>query len=198
MTKIFNYDCTSQLYNSNSTVAKIAKYSLVGIGLVAIVETIKNVVLSPFNLIANYNNSSSLISEATTKTDKQQNKNWKKTALKVTVLLSIVTGLSYLFYIRFSAPRFSGAEQVISTCPDITNYIQERTCNNQTPSLLNLCTEAKKCLIEKVPYGYKWPHADCNSEKEIIHATISRINDASKNNLDSIITVAKEVGSLCR
>jgi len=52
--KIFNYDLTIQVYNSNNAFAKIAKYSLVGIALIAIVETIKNIVLSPIKLIANF------------------------------------------------------------------------------------------------------------------------------------------------
>jgi hypothetical protein len=56
-TKIFNYNFTNQIYNSNSTAAKIAKYTLIGIALVAIVETIKNIVLTSFRIIANYNNS---------------------------------------------------------------------------------------------------------------------------------------------
>lgn len=52
MTKIVNYNFTNQVYNSDSAIAKIAKYSLIGLALLAIVETIKNVVLCTFNLIA--------------------------------------------------------------------------------------------------------------------------------------------------
>lgn len=56
MNKIFHYPLTNQISNSDTTLAKIAKYSIVGIGLVAIVETIKNIVLIPFNLIAEFCN----------------------------------------------------------------------------------------------------------------------------------------------
>jgi hypothetical protein len=72
MSQIFNYTLTNQVYNSNTTIAKIAKYSLVGIALVALVETIKNIVMYSFDMIANYNNLNDVIKKDQKKSESQK------------------------------------------------------------------------------------------------------------------------------
>jgi hypothetical protein len=108
MNKIFNYTLSDRIYNSDYTLAKIAKYSLVVIALVVIVETIKNIVLTPFILTSNfYNlkpkdkknieslNQVSLFSESSSKKlqeNNQQKINLKKIVIGISIaILSVVT-----------------------------------------------------------------------------------------------------------
>jgi hypothetical protein len=108
MSKIFNYNLTHQIYNSDNTFAKIAKYSLIGITLVASVETIKNIVLTPFILTADfciskdenkkdfYKNQFSLINEYSESQNNQQKTNLKKIAIGISlVILGIITIAAY-------------------------------------------------------------------------------------------------------
>jgi len=54
LNKVFNYNWTNKIVESNNTTAKVVKYSLIGIALIALAETIANIVALPFKEIANY------------------------------------------------------------------------------------------------------------------------------------------------
>lgn len=115
--EIYNYNWTKQVYNSTSTVAKIAKYSLIGIALVAIVETIKNIVLSPFKIIENFYNrnkvepQNSIVEPSNNNivepknidilpsTNNQQTTNWKKIGIiaGIGICVLAIAGLAYYF-----------------------------------------------------------------------------------------------------
>jgi hypothetical protein len=100
------YNLTNQVYNSNSTIAKIAKYSLIGIALVAIAETIKNIVESIFKIITNSNIEKTALKKDGKKieplqTNNQQKGNWKKIAIRAAIAvlgIAVVAGLGY--YLR--------------------------------------------------------------------------------------------------
>lgn len=124
--KIFNYDLTNKIYNSDNAAAKIAKYSLIGMALVPVAETIKNVVLSPYNIIANYYNSDrektglkesgrtveplekqTSVSKPSKRsvTNNKQKRNWMKTAISLGVVALAVVGVAASGAYYFDAPK---------------------------------------------------------------------------------------------
>lgn len=94
--KIYSYPLTSQLYNSDSILAKTATYSIVGIALVALVETIKNIVLCPFNFVSELYSSKTEDKKIEVKKE-QPKRNWKKIVISGSFLVAAtILGISLL------------------------------------------------------------------------------------------------------
>lgn len=145
MTKIFNYDLTNQIYNSDSIAAKIAKYSLIGIALVTIVETIKNIVLSPFRIISNLNNSSIEVKKdkkieplekqvsSPSKFSKeleinnQQKRNWKKIAIGTAIIVLGIAAVSKYYF----SPAINGLTSEQLTVKDSCENLFSKSFNGR-------------------------------------------------------------------
>ena len=99
-----------KVINSQGAIAKVAKYSLVGISSLSMVETIANVVLLPFKLIAKI----FVRKKEAPKVPESTNKNWRKVAIGVAVggvALAAACGLAY--YLRSSGSVVDTVTQAV-------------------------------------------------------------------------------------